>query len=97
MEPYLGGKKLPRNILHKRILKGGLSISDLQIRSKANIIQLLCKIRNNFNQPSSALFVYWFGFSLRDAYPSLSSYKYVHTIDIPNNFTHIKEIITKYT
>ena len=41
-------KKLPRKIIHKNILNGGLSISDIKIRSETNIIQLLCKIRNDF-------------------------------------------------
>ena len=43
-------EKLPRKTIHKNILNGGLSISNIRLRSKTNIIQLLCKIRNNFKQ-----------------------------------------------
>ena len=89
-------EKLPRKNIYKNILNGGLSISNIRLRSETNLIQLLCKIRNNFKQPWAALSIHWFGSGLKDTYPSLSSNKYVHTLDIPETLNHIKEIILKY-
>ena len=69
---------------------------NLKLHSEANIIQLFLKISLCLNQPWAALFIYWFGFLLKDIYPDLSTNKYVHTIDIPKGMLHLKQLIVKY-
>ena len=89
-------EKLKRDTITRQIIHGGLSMPNLKLRSEANFIQLFLKISLCLNQPWAALYIYWFGFLLKDIYPDLSTNKYVHTIDIPKGMLHLKQLIVKY-
>ena len=89
-------EKLKRDTMTRQTIHGGLSMPNLKFRSEANFIQLFLKISLCLNQPWAALYIYWFGFLLKDIYPDLSTNKYVHTIDIPKGMLHLKQLIVKY-
>ena len=85
-------EKLPRDILMCHVLDGGLSMPNLLLRSQTDQLQTLLNIRTYINQPWAGLFIYWFGFSLNDIYPSLCSNNFVHTINIPKELSHFSKL-----
>ena len=86
-------EKISRKLIMRNILDGGLSMPDIQLRSYINQIQILSKISQEINQPWSALYIYWLGFSLKDIYPMLSSNIYVHTMNIPKELSYYNKIL----
>ena len=89
-------EKFKRDTIMRQTIHGDLSMPNLKLRSEANSVQLFLKMSLCLNQPWAELFIYWFGFLLKDIYPDLSTNKYVHTIDIPKGMLYFKQLILKY-
>ena len=67
-----------------------------KLQSEANSIHIFLKMLLCLNQPWAALFIYWFGFLLKDIHPDLSTNKYVHNIYITKGMLYFKYLILKY-
>ena len=89
-------EKLARNIINLPYDRGGLNMTDINLRSVANIIQIISKVEQKSEQPWAALYIYWLGLTLKPLYPKISENKYVHTFQVPSHMQYIKDLIHKY-
>ena len=66
---------------------------DIQTRRKTDNITQIINVPQNLDQPWACLYVYWFGFLLKNIHPRLADNTWVHTLNIPNKVSDIKTIL----
>ena len=57
-------EKVARNIVNLPYDRGGLNMTDIKTRCKANLILKIYNIERNLNQPWAMLYTYWLGITL---------------------------------
>ena len=86
-------EKVARDIVNLPYDRGGLNMTDIKTRCKANMIINICNIERKLNQPWAMLYTYWLGISLKHVFPALGKNQYVHMLDIPSGVGIVKYII----
>ena len=61
-------EKVARNIVNLPYDRGGLNMTDIKTRCKANLILNIYNIERKLNQPWAMLYTFWLGITLKPVF-----------------------------